>query len=185
MKRKPGNDCDSFAVSVRALAASAGIQFGDLQAEAHRLRDKLGPDRQKAYNECIRQLARGGAVSDAEQRALLELGKRGFAVGSDRDFQKFLAYAYGLHKRMLTDRSASPVALTIMGVIANYNVPSPSKLGRRARIFAQKSQHPVRDILLGVAGGAFGGLRMSGWNPIGGVVGGIVGGAIAAVEALC
>ena len=45
--------------------------------------------------------------------------------------------------------------------------------------------NPVRDILLGVAGGAFGGLRMSGWNPIGGVVGGVVGGAIAAVEALC
>jgi hypothetical protein len=43
----------------------------------------------------------------------------------------------------------------------------------------------VRDILLGVAGGAFGGLQMSGWNPIGGVVGGVVGGAIAAVEALC
>ena len=36
-----------------------------------------------------------------------------------------------------------------------------------------------------VAGGAFGGLRMSGWNPIGGVVGGIVGGIIAAVESLC
>jgi hypothetical protein len=40
-------------------------------------------------------------------------------------------------------------------------------------------------ILLGVAGGAFGGLRMSGWNPIGGVVGGIVGGIVAAVESLC
>ena len=185
MKRKPGNGCDGFGDSTRALAASAGIQFGDLQAEAHRLRDELGPDRQKAYNECIRQLARGGAVSDAEQRMLLELGKRGFGVGSDRDLTKFLAYAQGLHKRMLTDRSASPVALTIMGVIANYAVPSQNKLGRRARTLAATSQHPVRDILLGVAGGAFGGLRMSGWNPIGGIVGGVVGGAIAAVEALC
>ena len=27
-------------------------------------------------NECIRQMARGGAVSDAEQRMLLEPGKR-------------------------------------------------------------------------------------------------------------
>jgi hypothetical protein len=184
MKRNPGNNCDGFGDSVRAFAASAGIQFGDLQAEAYRLRDKLGPDRQKAYNECIRQMARGGAVSDAEQRMLLELGKRGFAVGSDRELEKFLAYAYGLHKRMLADRSASPVALTIMGVIANYVNPARSKLGPRGRLRAS-SQHPVRDILLGVAGGAFGGLRMSGWNPIGGVVGGIVGGAIAAVEALC
>jgi len=185
MKRRLGNDCDGCGDSFRALAASAGIQFGDLQAEAHRLRDKLGPDRQKAYNECIRQLARGGAVSDTEQRALLELGKRGFAVGSDRELEKFLAYAYGLHKRMLADRSVRSVALTTMRVIANYAAPSRSKLGRRARILAQQSQHPVRDILLGVAGGALGGLRMSGWNPIGGVVGGIVGGAIAAVEALC
>jgi hypothetical protein len=184
MKRKPGNDCDGFGDSVGALAASAGIQFGDLQAEAYRLRDKLGPDRQKAYNECIRQLAQGGAVSDAEQRTLLELGKRGFAVVSDRELEKFLAYAYGLHKRMLADRCASPAALTIMGVIANYATPPPGELGPRARIMA-RSQHPVRDILLGVAGGALGGLRMSGWNPIGGVVGGIVGGAIAAVEALC
>jgi hypothetical protein len=93
---KRGDECDGFGDSVRALAASAGIQFGDLQAEAHRLRDNLGPDRQKAYNECICQLARGGAVSDAEQRMLLELGKRGFAVGSDRDLKKFLAYAQGL-----------------------------------------------------------------------------------------
>ncbi len=37
------------ADSVRALAASAGIQFGDLQTEAFRLREKLGPDHQKAY----------------------------------------------------------------------------------------------------------------------------------------
>jgi hypothetical protein len=185
MKRNPDHNCDGFGDSVRALAASAGIQFGDLQAEAYRLRDKLGPDRQKAYNECIRQMARGGAVSDAEQRMLLELGKRGFAVGSDRDLEKFLGYAHGLHKRMLADRSASPIALTIFGVVANSDVPSLNKLGRRGRILAKASQHPVRNILLGIAGGAFGGLRMSGWNPIGGVVGGIVGGAIAAVESLC
>jgi hypothetical protein len=185
MKTRTSDDCDGCGGSVRALAASAGIQFGDLQAEAYRLRDKLGPDRQKAFNECIRQMARGGAVSDAEQRMLLELGKRGFAVNSDRDLEKFLAYVHGLHKRMLADRSASPVALTIIGVIANSDVPSLNKLGRRGRILAKASQHPVRNILLGIAGGAFGGLRMSGWNPIGGVVGGIVGGAIAAVEALC
>ncbi len=178
------NDCGCGG-SVRALAASAGIQFSDLQAEAFRLRDKLGPDRKKAYDEIIRQLARGGAVSEAEQRVLLELGKRGFAVGSDAEFQKFVPYAQALHKRLLTDRNTSPVALAIVGAIANYAVSSPDKLGRHARMLAQKSQHPVRDILLGVAGGAFGGLRMSGWNPIGGVVGGVVGGAIAAVEALC
>jgi hypothetical protein len=184
MKTRSSDGCDACGGSVRALAASAGIQFGDLQAEAYRLRDKLAPDRQKGYNECIRQLARGGAVSEEEQRALLELGKRGFAVGSDREFEKFAAYAQSLHKRMLADHCASPVALTIIGVIANYAIPPRSKLGSRGRIMA-RSQHPVRDILIGVAGGAFGGLRMSGWNPIGGVVGGIVGGAIAAVEALC
>ncbi len=61
------------------MAASAGIQFGDLQTEAFRLREKLGPDHEKAYYEIIRQLARGGAVSESEQRVLLELGKRGFA----------------------------------------------------------------------------------------------------------
>jgi hypothetical protein len=185
IKNKHTDDCNGCGGSVRALAASAGIQFGDLQAEAYRLRDKLGADRQKAYNECIRQMARGGAVSDAEQRMLLELGKRGFAVNSDRDLEKFLAYVHGLHKRMLADRSASPIALTIFGVVANSDVPSLNKLGRRGRILAKASQHPVRNILLGIAGGAFGGLRMSGWNPIGGVVGGIVGGAIAAVESLC
>jgi hypothetical protein len=185
MKPRSSENCDGCGGSVRALAASAGIQFGDLQTEAYRLRDKLGADRQKAYNECIRQLARGGALSEAEQRALLELGKRGFAVGSDREAEKLVDYAQALHKRMLSDRSASPVALAIVGAVANYSVPSRNRLGRRGRIYAQKSQHPVRDILLGVAGGAFGGLRMSGWNPIGGVVGGIVGGAIAAVEALC
>jgi hypothetical protein len=185
MKRTPADDCDGCGGSVRTLAASAGIQFGDLQTEAYRLRDKLGADRQKAYNECIRQMARGGAVSDAEQRTLLDLGKRGFAVRSDREFEKFLDYARGSHKRLMADRNASPVALTIFGVIANYDVSSLNKLGRRGRILAKASQHPVRNILLGIAGGAFGGLRMSGWNPIGGVVGGIVGGAIAAVESLC
>jgi hypothetical protein len=137
------NDCDGSAVRVRALAASAGIQFGDLQDELYRLRDNLGPDRKKGYDESGRGLARGGAVSETEQRVLLELGKRGFAVGSDAEFEKFLRYARALHQRMMLDPCASPV------------------------------------------GGAFGGLRMSGWNPIGGVVGGVVGGIIAGIEALC
>jgi hypothetical protein len=71
-------------------------------------------------------------------------------------------------------------------VIANYVPASPAKAGRRGRVFlAKRAGHPVRDILLGVAGGAFGGLRMSGWNPIGGIVGGVVGGIIAGVKALC
>jgi hypothetical protein len=113
---------------------------------------------------------------------LLELGKRGFAVGSDREAEKFVAYVQGLHKRMLSDRSASPVALAIIGAIANYAIPS--NFGRRGRALARAAKHPIRNILLGVAG-AFGGLRMSGWNPIGGVVGGIVGGIVAAVESLC
>ena len=178
-------DRDTSAVHVRSLAASAGIQFGDLQAELHRLRNKLGPDRKKGYEESIRQLLRGGAISEIEQRALLDLGKRGFAVASDADAQNLVRYASALYKRMQADRNASPVALAIVGVIANYAVPSSAKPGRRARMLAARSQHPVRDILLGVAGGAIGGLRMSGWNPIGGVVGGVVGGAIAAVEALC
>ena len=60
------DNCDSSAFPIRALAASAGIQFGDLQAEVYRLRDKLGPDRKKAYDESIRGLARGGAVSETE-----------------------------------------------------------------------------------------------------------------------
>jgi hypothetical protein len=183
MRNKGNNHCDGCGGSVRALAASAGIQFGDLQTEAYRLREKLGPDHRKAYYEIIRQLARGGAVSETEQRVLLELGKRGFGVGSDREAEKFVAYVQSLHKRMLADRSASPVALAIVGVIANYAIPS--NFGRRGRVLLRASQHPVRDILIGVAGGALGGLRMSGWNPIGGVVGGVVGGAIAAVEALC
>jgi hypothetical protein len=85
MKHKGDSNCDPCGGSVRALAASAGIQFGDLQIEAFRLREKLGPDHQKAFYEIIRQLARGGAVSESEQRVLLELGKRGFAVGSDRE----------------------------------------------------------------------------------------------------
>src|SRR5262249_50058201 len=48
MKNKGHNNCDRCGGSVRALAASAGIQFGDLQTEAYRLREKLGPDHQKA-----------------------------------------------------------------------------------------------------------------------------------------
>src|SRR5437762_10447342 len=182
MKTRHDDHC-GCGDSVRSLAASAGIQFSALQAEAYRLRDTLGRDRQKAYYEVIRQLARGGAVSETEQRTLLELGKRGFAVGSDREFEKFVAYAQGLHKRMLADRSASPVALAIIGAIANYAIPS--NFGRRGRALPRAARHPIRNILLGVAGGAFGGLRMSGWNPIGGVVGGIVGGIVAAVESLC
>lgn len=177
-------DCDGSGASLRALAASTGIQFGDLQAEVYRLRDKLGPDQKKGYDEAIRQMARGGAVSETEQRALLELGVRGFAVSSDAEFERFLRYVRVLHQRMLRDSKVSPVALTIVGVIANYAIPSPAKLGRRGRVL-KASPHPVRDILLGVAGGAFGGLRMSGWNPIGGVVGGVVGGVIAGIKALC
>ena len=131
----------------------------------YRLRDKLGPDRKKAYDESIRRMARGGAVSETEERALLELGKRGFAVGSDAEFEKFRSYARALHKRMMLDPCASPVALAMVGVIANHAVPSPTKRGPRGRLMAKASQHPVRDILLGVAGGAFGGLRMSGgWH---------------------
>ncbi len=178
-------DRDGSGVSVRALAASGGIQFEDLQAEVYRLRDKLGPDRKKGYDEAIRRMARGGAVSETEQRALLQLGARGFAVGSDAEFERFRSYARALQQRMLLDRSASPVALAMVGVIANYAVASPAKPDRRGRVLAKRSQHPVRDILLGVAGGAFGGLSMSGWNPIGGVVGGVVGGIIAGIKALC
>ena len=184
-KQIPFNNRDASGLSVRALATSAGIQFEGLQAEVYRLRDKLGPDRKKGYDESIRQMARGGAVSETEQRALLELGTRGFAVSSDTEFEKFLRHARALQKRMLADHKASPVALAIVGVIANYAVPSPTKPGRRGRILAKKSDHPVRDILLGAAGGALGGLWMSGWNPIGGVVGGVVGGIVAGIKALC
>ena len=98
-----------------------------------------------------------GAVSESEQRVVLELGKRGFAVGSDREAEKFVAYVQGLHKRMLADRSASPVALAIIGAIANYAIPS--NFGPRGRALARAAKHPIRNILLGVAGGAFGGLR--------------------------
>ena len=107
MKNKGDCNCDCCGGSVRTLAASAGIQFGDLQTEAFRLREKLGPDHQKAYYEIIRQMASGGALSESEQRTLLELGKRGFGVGSDREAEKFVAYAQGLHKRMLAERGAS------------------------------------------------------------------------------
>ncbi|MGZ5021992.1 MAG: hypothetical protein ACXWFY_05910 [Chthoniobacterales bacterium] len=167
------------------MAASGGIQFEGLQAEVYRLRDKLGPDRKKGYDEAISRLARGGALSDTEERALLDLGTRGFAVASDAEFAKFRAFAQALHKRMLGDPKASPVAVAMVGVIANYAVASPTKSGGRPRVTAKNTGHPVRDILLGVAGGAFGGLQMSGWNPIGGVVGGVVGGVIAGVKALC
>jgi hypothetical protein len=136
------NDCCGCHGTVGALATSAGIQFGDLQAELYRLRDKLGADRKKAYDESIRQLVLGGAVSDTEQGALLELGKRGFAVGSDREFDKFASYARGLHKRMLSDRNASPVALAMIGAIANYTIPSLGKVGRRGRVLLARSQHP-------------------------------------------
>src|SRR5450755_1058816 len=113
-KQMPINDCDGSGVSVRALAASGGIQFEDLQAEVYRLRDKLGPDRKKGYDEAIRRMARGGAVSEKERRALLELGTRGFAVGSDAEFEKFRRYAQSLHQRMLRDSKASPVALAMV-----------------------------------------------------------------------
>lgn len=180
------NDCDGSAVSVRALAASAGIQFEGIQAEVYRLRDTLGPDRKKGYDEAIRRLACGGAVSEKEKTALLELGARGFSVGSDAEFKKFQRYARTVHKRMLADPGASPVTLAMVGVIANYSVASPTKPGRRGKVVtAKKSEHPVRDILLGVGGGALGGLHMSGWNPIGGVVGAVVGGIVAGVKALC
>jgi hypothetical protein len=96
----------------------------------------LGPDRKKAYDESIRGLAHGGAVSEAEQRALLELGARGFEVDSNREFEKFLHYVRALHKRMLSDPNTSPVALAIVGVIANYAVPSPTKLGHHGRVLA-------------------------------------------------
>ena len=137
MKNKGDSNC-GCGDSVRALAASAGIQFGDLQTEAFRLREKLGPDHEKAYYEIIRQLVRGGAVSESEQRVLLELGKRGFGVGSDRQSENFVAYVQGLHKQMLTDRSASPVALAIIGAIANYAIPS--NFGRRGRALARAAK---------------------------------------------
>jgi hypothetical protein len=177
------NDCDGSPA--RALAASAGIQFEGIQAEIFRLREKFGPDQKKGYDESIRRMARGGALSTTEQRALLELGKRGFAVGSDAEFEKFIRHVRALHERMLHDPKSGPVALAIVGVVANYAVASPTKPGRRSRIMARRSAHPVRDILLGVAGGAAGGLWMSGWNPIGGVVGGVVGGIVAGIKALC
>jgi hypothetical protein len=184
-KQKSIDYCDGSAGAVRALAASAGIQYEALQAEVYRLRDNFGPDRKKGYDEAVRRMARGGALSETEQRALLDLGKRGFAVVSDTDFEKFRRYAQSLHKRMAADSKTNPVAVAMVGAIANYAVPSPAKSGRVTGSVAKASRHPVRDILLGVAGGAFGGLQMSGWNPIGGVVGGVVGGVIAGIKALC
>ena len=73
-----------------------------------------------------------------------------------------------------------PVQLAVTLLAAGAN-----RVGRRARVLAKRSQHPVRDILIGAAGGALGGLWMSGWNPIGGVVGGVVGGIVAAIKGLC
>jgi hypothetical protein len=184
-KQNPRSDCDESAASLRALAASAGIQFSGLQAEVYRLRDQLGPDKKKGYDEAIRRLAGGGAVSEKDERALLALGARGFAVGSDADFEKFRPYAQALHKRMMADPKTSPVALAMVGAIAHYDVPALPKPGQGGQILAKRSEHPIRDILLGVAGGAFGGLMMSGWNPIGGVVGGVVGGIVAGLKGLC
>jgi len=178
-------DCDGSVVLVRALAASAGIQFEGLLAEVYRLHDKFGPDQEKGYGEAIRRIARGGAVSEAEERALLELGKRGFAVGTDAEFEKFIRYARDSYQRMSLDPETSPVALAILGVVSNYTVPASPKDSRSAKTLAKASRHPVRDILLGVAGGALGGLYSSGWNPIGGVVGGVVGGIVAGIKALC
>ena len=108
MKNRHIEHCDGHGGSVRGLAASAGIQFGDLQIEAFRLREKLGPDHQKAFYEIIRQLVRGGAISESEQRILLDVGKRGFGVGSDREAEKFVAYVQGLHKRMLARPQHEP-----------------------------------------------------------------------------
>ena len=89
-----------------------------------------------------------------------------------------------MHKRTWPIPRPSPVALAMLGVIANYAVPPSPKGDRRRGILAKAARHPVRNILLGVAGGAFGGLQMSGWNPIGGVVGGVVGGIIAGIKEL-
>ena len=58
-------------------------------------------------------------------------------------------------------------------------------LAAAAARWRERRNIQIRYILLGVAGGAFGGLRISRWNPIGGVVGGIVGGIVAAIESLC
>jgi hypothetical protein len=178
------NDRDASVVPARALAASAGLQFEGLLAEVYRLHDAFGPDQEKGYDEAIRRIARGGAVSEAEERALLVLGKRGFAVGTDAEFEKFIRYARDAYRRMSRDPGTSPVALAILGVVSNYTAHTSPKGSRRATVLA-KSRHPVRDILLGVAGGALGGLYSSGWNPIGGVVGGVVGGIVAGVKALC
>lgn len=178
-------DCDGLVVPARALAASAGVQFEGLLAEVYRVRDQLGPDPEKGYQEAIRRIARGGAILAAEERVLLELGKRGFAVGTAAEFEKFIRYARDSYQQMSVDPGTSPVALAILGVISNYSVPASLNDSRRGKALAKASRHPVRDILLGVAGGALGGLYSSGWNPIGGVVGGVVGGIVAGIKALC
>ena len=184
-KQRSFGDCDGSVVPVRALAASAGIQFEGLLAEVYRVGDKVGPEPQKGFEEAIRRMARGGAVSESEERALLELGKRGFAVVSSVDFEKFMRYARDLYRRMSRDSASSPVALAILGVISNFTVAPSLQASLGARGLAKAARHPIRNILLGVAGGALGGLYSSGWNPIGGVVGGIVGGIVAGVKSIC
>ena len=186
MAKQPSfGHCDGTVDPVRALAASAGIQFEGLLAEVYRLGDKVGPEPQKGFEEAVRRMARGGAVSASEERALLELGKRGFAVVSGADFEKFMRYARDLYRRMSQDSASSPVALAILGVISNYTVAPSLQASLGARGLARAARHPIRNILLGVAGGALGGLYSSGWNPIGGVVGGIVGGIVAGVKSIC
>jgi hypothetical protein len=44
-------DLDASVVPVRALAASAGIQFEGLLAEVYRLHDAFGPDQKKAMTK--------------------------------------------------------------------------------------------------------------------------------------
>ena len=185
MSKQPSGDCDNSVASVRALAASAGIQFEGLLAEVYRVNDNVGPEPQKGYDEAIRRMARGGAVSESDERALLELGKRGFAVVSSADFDKFMNYARDLYRRRSQDSATSPVALAILGVISNYTVPPSLQASLGARGMARAARHPIRSILLGVAGGAAGGLYSSGFNPIGGVIGGIVGGIVAGVKSIC
>lgn len=178
-------DRDGSVVPVRALAASAGIQFEGLLAEVYRVGDDVGLEPQKGFDEAIRRMARGGAVSASEERVLLELGKRGFAVVNSADFDKFRRYARDVHRRMSQDAGSSPVALAILGVVSNFTVAPELQASLNKRGLAPAARHPIRSILLGVAGGALGGLYSSGWNPIGGVVGGIVGGIVAGVKSIC
>jgi hypothetical protein len=85
MAKQPSfGHCDGSVGPVRALGASAGIQFEGLLAEVYRVGGKVGSEPQKGFGEAIRRMARGGALLDSEERALLELGKRGFAVDDSR-----------------------------------------------------------------------------------------------------